>query len=121
MSVHVKGTIKFLDEKALIDVLRKTSLHFENHNETSPTVFDNLPPEYTQKLMKAIVAFEIEIKEFDNVFKLSQNRDAKSYDTIKEKLKEQNSDARIIAEEMDKRTTELFPEGKEWDKNKFMS
>ena len=111
ISVHAKGIIKFLDEKALAKILKKTSLHFENYNNASSTVFDNLADEYKQKLMKAIVAFEIEIKEFENVFKLSQNRDAESFRQIKEKLCEQNSDAQFIAEEMEKRTSELFPAG----------
>src|SRR6476620_3809951 len=39
MSVHVKGQLRFLDELGLIEVLRKTSLHFENGDESSSTVF----------------------------------------------------------------------------------
>jgi hypothetical protein len=61
---------------------KKTSLHFENGNKQSTTVFDNLPKEYKEPLMKAIVAFEIEVTDMQNVFKLSQNRDQKSYETI---------------------------------------
>jgi len=117
ISVHAKGIIKFLDEAALEKVLKKTSLHFENYNEASSTVFDNLADDYKQKLMKAIVAFEIEIKEFDNVFKLSQNRDAESFKHIKEKLCEHDSDAQFIAREMEKRTSELFPEGSQGKEN----
>jgi len=109
MSVHAKGIIRFLDEAALIDVLRKTSLHFENYNQQSTTIFDNLPTAYTQKLTKAIVAFEIEVNEIDTVFKLSQDRDAKSYNNIKERLKEQDENGRVIAAEMEKRTNEVFP------------
>ncbi len=109
MSVHAKGIIKFLDEAALVDVLRKTSLHFENYNKQSTTAFDNLPANYTQRLIKAIVAFEIEIKELDTVFKLSQDRDAKSYDNIQQHLKAQGEDGRIIAGEMEKRTKDVFP------------
>lgn len=109
MSVHAKGIIRFLDDTALVDVLRKTTLHFENHNQQSTTIFDNLPSDYTQKLMKAIVAFEIEVKEMDTVFKLSQDRDAKSYENIKERLKEQGEDGQVIAAEMEKRTKEVFP------------
>ena len=112
MSVHVKGIIRFLDDAALIDVLRMTSLHFENNNPQSTTVFDNLPPEYTQRLIKAIVAFEIEVKEIDTVFKLSQDRDHQSYHNIQEKLKEQGEDGKVIAEEMKKRTKEVFPDKK---------
>ncbi|MGP8216706.1 MAG: FMN-binding negative transcriptional regulator [Bacteroidia bacterium] len=109
MSIHAKGIIRFLDDSALEDVLRKTSLHFENYNQKSPTVFDNIPSEFKQKVMKAIVAFEIEVKEIDTVFKLSQDRDAKSYDNIKEHLKEQGEDGKVIAAEMEKRTKEVFP------------
>jgi transcriptional regulator len=113
MSVHAKGVIRFLDESALEDVLRKTSLHFENYNRQSATVFDNLPIEFKQKVMKAIVAFEIEVKEIDNVFKLSQDRDAESYCNIKEHLKQQGEDGQVIAAEMEKRTKDVFPEVKE--------
>lgn len=110
MSVHVKGIIRFLDEAALEDVLRKVTLHFENYNHQSTTIFDNLPIEFKQKVMHAIVAFEIEILEMDNIFKLSQDRDEKSYHNIIEKLKEQGEDGKVIASEMEKRTKELFPE-----------
>jgi transcriptional regulator len=112
MSVHAKGIVRFLDDSGLEEVLRKTTLYFENGNQASTTVFDNLPEDYRHKLMKAIVAFEIEVKEFDNVFKLSQNRDPESYNTIKEKLKQQGDDGKHIAEEMEKRQSELFPEDK---------
>jgi len=110
MSVHVKGIIRFLDDTALEAVLRKTSLHFENNNQYSATIFDNLPKEFKQKVMKAIVAFEIDIVEMDNVFKLSQDRDAKSYHNIIEKLKGQGENGRVVAGEMEKRSNELFPD-----------
>lgn len=109
MSVHIKGTIKFLDGDALEDMLQKTSLHFENYNERSTTVFDNLPSAFKQKAMNYIIAFEIEVKEMDTVFKLSQDRDLKSYQNIKLRLKQQGENGQAIAAEMEKRTMELFP------------
>jgi len=112
MSVHVKGIIRFLDNAGLEDILRKTTLHFENYNHKSTTIFDNLPLEFKQKVMPAIVGFEIEITEIDNVFKLSQDRDAESYHNIKEKLKQHGEDGKAIASEMGKRTNELFPDKK---------
>ena len=111
MSVHAKGVIRFLDDSALIDVLRMTTLHFENNNSQSTTIYDNLPSDYTQRLMKAIVAFEIEVKEMDTVFKLSQDRDLTSYHNIIRKLKEQDESGRAIAAEMEKREREVFPHG----------
>jgi transcriptional regulator len=110
MSVHIKGIIRFLDNAALESVLRNTSLHFENNNERSATIFDNLPPDHLQKLMKAIVAFEIEVMEMSHVFKLSQDRDQQSYHNIIKKLKEQGEDGRAIAAEMEKRTHDVFPD-----------
>lgn len=108
MSVHVKGQMRFLDEQGLVDVLQKTSLHFEGNNTASPTSFDNLPEEYTSRLMKAIVAFEVEVQSLDHVFKLSQNRDKKSYQNIIEKLDNQDADGKKVAEEMKKREGRLF-------------
>jgi len=121
MSVHVRGVIRFLDEAALAAVLRKTTLHFENHDGNSPTVFDNLPDEYRSRLMKAIVAFEVDIREMENVFKLSQNRDPESYENIKRELRKRGYEAAAIAEEMEKRTRDLFPDGSSWDPSRFLS
>jgi transcriptional regulator len=108
MSVHITGTIRFLDEQALEDVLRKTSLHFENNNPHSATVYDNLPADYRKPLLKAIVAFEVEVQKMENVFKLSQNRDEESYHNIIEKLENSDADSKTIAEEMKKRASQLF-------------
>lgn len=109
MSVHAKGKIKFLDEEGLIKVLKKVTLHFEGYDKTSPTVYDNLPPELTHKLLNAIVAFEVEITELDSVFKLSQDRDEKSYGNIIEKLSGRGEDGNVIAEEMEARFSNVFP------------
>jgi transcriptional regulator len=107
ISVHAKGKLRFLDEAALLQVLKHTTDHFEN-NPHSPANFDNLPTDYVQKLIKAIVAFEVEVESLDNVFKLSQNRDEKSFDNIMDKLSQQDHDAQAIAEEMKTRREELF-------------
>jgi transcriptional regulator len=44
--------------------------------------FDNLSSKYKEPLLKAIIAFEVEITWIDNVFKLSQTRDEKSFHNI---------------------------------------
>lgn len=108
MSVHAHGRIRFGDEQELIEMLRKTSLHFEGNNHHSTTAFDNLPADYTIKLMKAIVAFEVEVTRLENVFKLSQNRDEESYHQIITELNAQGGEAKDVAEEMRKRQTGLF-------------
>jgi transcriptional regulator len=111
MSVHAHGTIRFGDTSELKSILQRLTLHYENNNRESTTVFDNLPAEYTEKMMKAIVPFEIEINDLQHVFKLSQDRDEKSYDNIIVKLKEGDYDARAIAEIMEKRKHKVFRNG----------
>jgi len=108
MSVHAKGAIRFGNEEDLIAILKRLTLHYENNNTASTTIFDNLPSEYTRPLMKAIVAFEVEITSVENVFKLSQNRDEKSFHNIMSKLNEQGGDGKFIAEEMKKIQQQLF-------------
>jgi len=110
ISVHAKGILKFLDEQALLDVLKRTTNYFEN-NPNSGVNFENLSAEYIQQLAKAIIAFEVEVTQIDNVFKLSQNRDEKSYHNIAEKLDAKDADGKYIAGEMRKRTSQLFKEG----------
>jgi transcriptional regulator len=108
MSVHAKGTVRFGGYDELVSILKRLTLHYENNNAASTTVFDNLSSEYKEPLMKAIVAFEVEIASIDNVFKLSQNRDQKSFQNIIGKLQKQGSDGEFIAEEMKKREKQLF-------------
>jgi transcriptional regulator len=108
MSVHAKGTIRFGNKEDLIAILKRLTLHYENNNNASTTVFDNLTSEYTEPLLKAIVAFEVEVVSIDNVFKLSQNRNEKSFQNIMDKLNEQGSDGKFIAAEMKKIQHQLF-------------
>jgi transcriptional regulator len=107
MSVHAKGILKFLDDQALLDVLKRTTNYFEN-NPHSGSNFDDIPTEYVQRMVKAIIAFEVEVLSMDHVFKLSQNRDEKSYDTIASKLKQGDADAQEIGSIMEDRKERVF-------------
>ncbi|HET9435041.1 MAG TPA: FMN-binding negative transcriptional regulator [Chitinophagaceae bacterium] len=108
MSVHAKGTLQFGNYDDLVAILKRLTLHYENNNTASTTVFDNLSSGYIASLIKAIVAFEVEIISVENVFKLSQNRDEKSFKNIISKLEEQGSDGQFIEKEMKKREQKLF-------------
>ncbi|MCX6296692.1 MAG: FMN-binding negative transcriptional regulator, partial [Bacteroidetes bacterium] len=121
MSVHAKGTINFMPNEGLIALMKKLTLHFEKDNTSSPTIYDNLPEEYVKKMLTAIVGFEIKVDDLQNVFKLSQNRDEKSYRNIIAKLEAEGGNSSLMAAEMKKRMEQLFPPGVEWDGSKFMS
>lgn len=121
MSVHVGGQVTFMTNEELIQFMRKLTLKMEKGNKQSLTFIDNLPEQYVDKMMSAIVGFEIRAEKMENVFKLSQNRDEKSYLNIISKLEEQGGSSALIAEEMIKRKAELFPTGVKWDAAKFDS
>lgn len=111
MSVHIAGKVKFLTDEELISFMRKLTLKFEKGNSESLTIYDNLPDEYLSNMMPAIVGIEIKAEKIDNVFKLSQNRDEKSYTNIISKLEEIGGSSALIAQEMKKRKSLLFPDG----------
>ncbi len=102
LTVHAKGVLHFLSEEALLTVLKRTTAHFE-HNPDSPSLVEHLDPAYVERLMKAIVAFEIEVKEVDHVFKLSQNKDEETYKNIASQLNKGDSEAKQVAEMMQQR------------------
>lgn len=107
MSVHAKGSMRFLTDEELYEVLKRTTHHFEN-NPHSPSLVEKMSHEYVQSNMKAIVAFEVEVKELNHVFKLSQNRDEKSYNQIIHQLQQQGGEAKELAEIMEARKDKVF-------------
>lgn len=121
MSVHVTGQMTFMSHEQLIQLMKKLTLHFEKENAASPTIYDNLPDTFLDKMMPAIVGFEVKAQKLENVFKLSQNRDPQSYDNIIMQLEQLGGESMLIAQEMKNRRGELFAEGSEWDPNKFAS
>lgn len=121
MSVYAYGKIRFLPEEDLIRLMKKLTLQFEDNNNFSPTIYDNLPKEFLNKMMPAIVAFEIEVSKLENVFKLSQNRDEKSYRNIIAQLEKKGGASAEVANEMKNRLEKLFPPGVEWDGSRFIS
>lgn len=107
MSVHARGELRFLSEEELLQVLDDTTSFYEN-NPASPALYKEMSPEYIQRMAKAIVAFEIKVSVLEHVFKLSQNRDQKSYENILAKLDAGDPNAQGVAHEMRKRKDQLF-------------
>jgi len=102
MTVHAKGKIKFTDEQGTYNAIKDITNKYESPE--SAAAFDNIPPEYVQQMMKAIVAFTIEVEQLNNTFKLSQNRDEISHQSIIEQLQKRGDENAVaIAAEMLKR------------------
>ena len=107
IAIHARGKMQFVDNEALLTILEKTTKLFEN-DDHSPSSYNKLPKEYVNKLAPAIIGFEIEVTELDNVYKLSQNRDEPSYQRIIDHLEKGDEDAKQIALEMKSRKEKLF-------------
>lgn len=108
MSVQVSGELSFMSPEKLLQFMREFTLYFEEGNTVSPTIYDNLPIEFLDKMMPGIAGFEIRAERIENVFKLSQNRDEESYRNIITRLEGKGGDPARIAQEMRKRQGNLF-------------
>jgi len=107
-AVHARGILRFLDDAGLHNVLTKLTSKFEQ-NENSPSLVHKMDEAYVSNMMKAIIAFEIEVTDLQHVFKLSQNRDEKSYENIIEQLGSKDADAKTIAGTMQERKSKVYP------------
>ena len=106
-AVHAHGILKLKDDDFLHNLLTHLTERFEN-NPHSPSLVQRLDKDYVSDMMKAIVAFEIEITEIEHIFKLSQNRDEKSYENIIEHLQQGDDEAKNIALTMKERKDKVF-------------
>ncbi len=106
-AVHAYGILNFKDDSFLHKLLTQLTEKFEN-NPHSPSLVNKLSKDYVNNMMKAIVGFEIEITSIEHVFKLSQNRDEKSYNNIIEHLKNGDTEAKQVAETMQQNQPNVF-------------
>lgn len=98
-SVHATGDLAFKDNAHLIELLTNLTKQFEK-DANAPSQVHNLSAAYMEQQLKAIVSFDIVIKDLQHVFKLSQNRDQASYQNIKNELIKGDAAAQYIANEM---------------------
>lgn len=111
-AVHARGRLTFLDEGSLYRLLVTLTDHFEK-DPSSPSRVPAMEEEYVRNLMQAIVGIEIEIEALEHVFKLSQNRDAESYENIIRHLQDLDAGSSYIADQMQQHRGNVFPVDRE--------
>lgn len=98
-AVHASGTIRFLDDDGLYELLMNLTNHFEG-SPHSPASVKAMDESYVREHMKAIIAFEIEVTDLQHVFKLSQNKTEQEKSRIIEHLSKGEADQQQLAQQM---------------------
>ena len=101
IAVHVRGTIKTIEGKALYNSLKALMEKYERPSK-NPVKIEDMSDK-TMRQINGIVGFEIEITDIQAAYKLSQNRDDKNHETIVDELEDtSNPGSKAIAEQMKK-------------------
>ncbi len=95
VAVHVYGTIKILDEDAVLASLHKLVDKYEKESK-EPVSINDLSSKTTRQI-KGIVGFEIKIADIQATFKLSQGREHDHPKIISELEELSNSGSKAVA------------------------
>jgi transcriptional regulator len=75
-TVHLKGTIRFIDDASWLREFVGTLTDIHEHPRPHPWHVSDAPADYIEGMLRAIVGFEITVSSIDGKFKGSQNRSA---------------------------------------------
>ena len=104
IAVHVYGTVKIVEGDELHAALRRLMDHYE-HPMPQPVKVEEISEKSYNENFRGIVGFKIFIDEIQAAYKLSQNRDEKSYHNVIDELEKKDDAAKGVADEMRKKTT----------------
>ena len=105
IAVHIYGKLKIQDEQALMASLNKLVDKHERQSE-NPISLNNLSKN-TLRQVKGVVGFEIEIKEIQASYKLSQGREQDHSKIIEELKKRGACGGNAIAEAINKQANKI--------------
>jgi len=110
MAVHVYGTLTVIEGEELRAALSRLVDNYEQHLP-KPVDMGEIGEERVSSEMRGIVGFRIVVEEIQAAYKLSQNRDEKSYHEVVRQLEAGDETSKAVAEEMERREDKLFPDG----------
>jgi len=98
-AVHIYGKPRIVEDSNESYLLLKKLI--DRHEAGSHYKMETLPPDFVEKEMKGIVAFQIEVTRIEVNYKLSQNRSDEDYQNIVSRLDEREDEmSRGVAEAM---------------------
>jgi transcriptional regulator len=115
MAVHVYGTLTVIEGEELRAALSRLVDNYEQHLP-KPVDMGEIGEERVSSEMRGIVGFRIVVEEIQAAYKLSQNRDEKSYHEVVRQLEAGDETSKAVAEEMERREEGLFSPKKETGK-----
>lgn len=107
ISVHIYGLVHLMEGEELRQALTELVDEHERHMPR-PVRLEDIPQKTVEDDFRGIVGFAIRIDEIQAAYKLSQNRDEKSYHQVIEQLEQGDEGAQKIAAAMKDRSTGLF-------------
>jgi transcriptional regulator len=103
IAIHIYGKMRIVNENELMESLKTLTNHYESFSK-QPDSIEQMPQDYINKLIQAVVGFEMTIDKVESKFKLSQNKDNSDYKNVIAELKNLNDwNGSKVAEEMEKR------------------
>jgi transcriptional regulator len=110
MAVHVYGTLRVIEGEELRAALSRLVDNYERHLPR-PVEIGEIGEKQVTAEMRGIVGFQILVEEIQAAYKLSQNRDERSYQEVVRQLEAGDEASRAVAEEMERREGGLFKSG----------
>ena len=103
-AVHAYGTLRLVeDPSAVRDIVARMVTHYEG-SRPSPWDLDTQPEEFVERMLSAIVGFEIDIERLEGKWKLSQNQPLERQEKVVRALRQSdNPDALAVADLMQAR------------------
>jgi len=106
-AVHAQATLQWRAPEDLVAHLQQLKDHFE----TSPDHrFASLPQDYITALTPHIECVDVVVTDLKCIFKLSQNRQVEEFDRTVENLRLKGGKSALVAEEMQARRQEFYPQ-----------
>jgi transcriptional regulator len=110
MAVHVYGTLTVIGGEELRAALGRLVDNYEQHLPR-PVDIGEIGDKRVTDEMRGIIGFRILVEEIQAAYKLSQNRDERSYQEVVRQLDGGDEAARAVAGEMERRADKLFRDG----------
>ncbi len=100
-AVHATGLLRILNKQELFSQLKRLTEKYET-GRSGESQIENMEKEYVERMMFAIVGFEIELVSIPHVYKLSQEKSGKDFNNIQKHLMEIGNESATVAKDMEK-------------------